>query len=81
MNEIVEVAIEHELDFLAVDMAEELDETVQLLRGWTYTDERIEQDLDEFSAGERGRDPLRARHTPSGSVAGSVDVRQMFEEA
>jgi len=81
MNEIAEAAIEHELDSLAADLLEELDETVQLLREWTYSDDRIEQDLDRFAAGEMGRDPLQARHVPDGPVAGSVDVREMFEEA
>jgi len=80
MNDIAEVAIERELDFLAADLEDELLETVDALRSWTYTDEQLAADIAAFSEGEaHERDPLRATIAPA-NTADSAGVRDIFAD-
>lgn len=80
MNDIAEVAIERELDFLAADLEDELLETVDALRSWRYTDEQLTVDIAAFSEGEaHERDPLQATMAPPNS-ADAVGVRDIFAD-
>lgn len=79
MNALADAAIERELDFLAVDLADELEETAALLRGWTYTDRDLAHDLDEIADAEAEVwDPVRAHRVDLRDGHGVVDVAEVF---
>lgn len=79
MNALADAAIERELDFLAVDLADELEETARLLRDWTYTDRELAHDLDQIAEAEAGlRDPVRAYRVDLREGQGVVDVAEVF---
>ncbi len=80
MNDIAQVAIERELDFLAADLQDELLETVAVLRSWRYSDEHLAVDIAAFGEGEaHERDPLQATMV-SANTADAVGVRDIFAD-
>ena len=74
MNDIVVVAVEHELERRSDDIRARLEDILDRLKSFELTDEEFEADAERFAAGEALDDPLQATYVDLEDAYGVSDI-------